>query len=181
MDSFDTLLELEKQCKANARPLPLQRALGQGWQGFGFLLGGHYIVVPLAEVKEVISVPKMTGLPAAVDWFMGMANLRGKVLPVTDLEQFMLGVRQQLTPLSRIIVMDLEQSKVGFVVNQVLGVQRFPEQPKAIQREEEINESFKPYLQGWFENTKHRWMVLSLERLAEAGHFYHVIKELGAE
>lgn len=182
IEPFDTLLELEKQCKNHARPLPLQRDMSQGWQGLGFLLGKDYFVAPLGEIKEVIPVPKLTSLPASAEWFMGLANLRGRVLPVTDLQKFIVGVDQPLTALSRVMVIDFEQSKVGFLVSQVLGVQRFLEQPKAVQtKEDKVQDALKPYLQGFFNNTKHRWAVLSFSQLTGASHFYHVVKELGAK
>lgn len=182
IDPFDTLLDLEKKCKINACPLPLQSELGRSWQGVGFLTGAYHFVAPLGEVKEVIPLSKLSSLPASVDWFMGIANLRGRVLPVTDLQKFMLGTRQSLTPLSRILVMDFEQSSVGFLVTQVLGVQRFLAQPKVVKTEDlDIDDSFKPHVQGIFEGEKQRWTVLSLKKLSEATQFYHVVKELGVQ
>ena len=181
MDPFEVLLDLEKKCKANARPLPLQRELSRGWQGIGYLTGQQYFVSPLSEIKEVIPIPSITALPAAADWFMGVTNLRGRVLPVTDLQKFILGTSQTLTPLSRVLVMEFEQSNVGFVVSQVLGVQRFLGQPAVVKPEElQIEQAFQPYIQGVFEGAKHRWHVLSLKQLSESGQFYHLVKELGA-
>ncbi|HKY23229.1 MAG TPA: chemotaxis protein CheW [Vicinamibacterales bacterium] len=57
-------------------------------------LAGKYLTFALASqeyglavrrVREIITVPPITGVPQVAPWIKGVINLRGKVIPVIDL------------------------------------------------------------------------------------------------
>ena len=50
-----------------------------------FTLGGHRFAVDVAEAREVVVFEAMTPVPLAPSFVLGMANLRGTVMPVVDL------------------------------------------------------------------------------------------------
>lgn len=182
-DPFDVLIEIEQKCKKNARPLPWQKEIGYLWQGIGFLSGERHFAVPLGEIKEVLPIPAITPFPSSTAWFMGVANLRGHLLPVTNLESFMFNQYHEINAASRILVVDFEQTAVGFVVQQVLGVERFlkntlkPNQNESIEKQN--NENTRPlYIKGEFHNIQ-TWTVISLKELSQTAEFYHVIKDAG--
>jgi len=170
---------MERQCRAHAKPIPSQREAGQIWQGIGFLTADKHFLAPLTEIKEVLTVSHITPLPAAAPWFLGVSNLRGQVLPVTDLEAFLFGRQHRLKDSSRILVVDFEKTGVGFLVQQVVGVQRFLNKTMKTMIEDEMTEEVKAHLQGEFVNELSRWYVLSLKNLSQTGQFYHVVKEQG--
>ena len=71
-------------------------ALGGGdvsleeWVGVGFRLGTERFLVPRGEVREVLMVPPaITRVPGAKSWVRGLANVRGHLLPVVDLKEFL--------------------------------------------------------------------------------------------
>lgn len=67
-------------------------------------LGAARYAVDLAEVAEVTTVPPLTRVPGAPRWLAGVANWRGRMLPVVDLRS-LLG--HEVTPLpssARIVV-----------------------------------------------------------------------------
>lgn len=177
LDPFDALLEMDQQYRTYAKPLPSQRSVGQTWQGIGFLSANIHYVAPLDEVKEVLIVPELTSVPGGVEWFRGVVNLRGHLLPVTELEAFMLAVRETnenvsstiigLTPFSRILVVDFEGSLVGFLVQQVLGVQQFIK--------EKINKSTEQYDDGEI-----TWKLLSFHTISQMPLFNHIVKTVVA-
>lgn len=179
-DPFELLIDIERKCKANAKPLPHKQEGGQIWQGIGFVSSNLHFLAPLKEVKEVLTLPAMTALPASADWFMGVASLRGQVLPITDLQCFLQGEKQTITPMSRILVVDFEKTGVGFMVPQVLGVQRFLDKTLQTSIENGIDPNIKEHLQGEFINEVSKWYVLSLKNLSQTGQFYHVVQEAGA-
>src|SRR5947209_8331012 len=76
---------------------------------FGLRLGG---------VGEIIRLPGLTRMPLAPTSLMGLANLRGAVLPVLSLRR-LLGLPDALAnEATRVIVLDGD-APVGFVVDQV--------------------------------------------------------------
>ncbi len=178
MDAFELLQDIEKRCRDNSKPLPQQKAAGKIWQGIGFVASQMNFVAPLNEIIEVMPVPILTTLPGNVAWFRGIANMRGSLLPVTDLEGFILGKPITLSPLSRVLVVDFERTGVGFLVPGVLGVQRFVETNLGPAAKEESE--YAPYVQGQIEEENIKWKVLSLKALSQTAQFYHVIKEMGA-
>jgi purine-binding chemotaxis protein CheW len=69
---------------------------------------------------------QITRVPNAPEYVSGVMNLRGKVIPVIDLRQrFHLGSREQDKD-TRIIVVELKERVVGFVVDAVNEVLRIP-------------------------------------------------------
>lgn len=179
-DPFEVLIDIERKCRNQAKVIPHLEEVGEAWQGVGFIAANKYFLTPLTEVKEVLTTPAITPLPAAAPWFLGVANLRGEVLPVTDLGAFLFGNKQVLTPDTRILIVDFERKGIGFLVQQVLGVQRFLNKNMQTVIEGDIAEEIKTHLQGEFVNEVSRWYVLSLKSLSQTGQFYHVVKEAGA-
>jgi chemotaxis signal transduction protein len=50
-----------------------------------FTLGGHRFAVDVADAREVVVFDAMTPVPLAPSFVLGLANLRGTVMPVVDL------------------------------------------------------------------------------------------------
>ena len=50
-----------------------------------FTLGGHRFAVDVADTREVVVFESITPLPLAPSFVLGLANLRGSVMPVVDL------------------------------------------------------------------------------------------------
>jgi purine-binding chemotaxis protein CheW len=50
-----------------------------------FTLGGHCFAVDVTEAREVVVFDGVTPVPLAPSFVLGLANLRGTVMPVVDL------------------------------------------------------------------------------------------------
>jgi len=71
---FELLFALENRLRA-AR-LDIAAGQTQSWTGLGFRLRQHWLVAPREDVREVITVPKVTRVPGAKPWLLGVANAR---------------------------------------------------------------------------------------------------------
>ena len=81
---------------------------------------------PLASVLEIIRVPETVKVPMAPKSLVGLANLRGSVLPVLDLRQVLAFPQTDYSDATRVVVTDVG-TPVGLVVDrvaQVLNVDR---------------------------------------------------------
>lgn len=87
--AFELLLDIDRRCRLLAADLPSQEARLQRWSGIGFRLGPHWYVAPMGEVAEVLHEPRCTLMPGVKPWVKGVANLRGRLLPVMDLGGFL--------------------------------------------------------------------------------------------
>lgn len=53
---------------------------------FAFMTGNFNLVLPDHQPAEIIVPPRICTVPRTPDWFRGMINLRGNLLPVFDLD-----------------------------------------------------------------------------------------------
>lgn len=72
-----------------------------------FTMGDENYAVPVCEVREVLSVPKVTRIPRMPPYLKGVVNLRGSVVPILDLKlRFGMG-ETAITPATGIIVVEI--------------------------------------------------------------------------
>ena len=57
-------------------------------RGYGVVLGGIRILLPIGVFCEFVSQPKLTSLPNSPNYFLGLMNLRGNLAPVYDINRF---------------------------------------------------------------------------------------------
>ena len=87
-----------------------------------FELGEEFFGVDIAAVESIIKMQPITRMPHAPAFVEGVTNLRGKVLPVIDLRsRFGLDVRET-DKNSRIIVISVNHTEVGMIVDGVSEV-----------------------------------------------------------
>lgn len=91
-----------------------------------FRIGEEEFGVDIIAVKEIIRLMQITMVPRAPEFIEGVINLRGKVIPVVNMRKRF--NKPQHTPDSstRIVVMELDQKIVGFLVDGVSEVLRIP-------------------------------------------------------
>jgi len=91
-----------------------------------FRIGEEEFGVNILQVQEIIRTMEITRVPKAPDFVEGVINLRGKVIPIIDLrKRFGLEVREH-DKHTRIIVIEISNMIVGFVVDAVSEVLRIP-------------------------------------------------------
>lgn len=56
---------------------------------FGFRVGQHHFLIQPKTYSEVMVQPHVYPIPNVPPWFLGVLNLRGNLLPVFDLHQFL--------------------------------------------------------------------------------------------
>ena len=69
----------------------------------------------------------VTKVPNAPHYVEGVVNLRGKIIPVVDIRSRLQLTKKEHDKNTRIIVVELDKSTVGFVVDEVREVLRIPE------------------------------------------------------
>jgi purine-binding chemotaxis protein CheW len=84
-------------------------------------LGSGRFAVALASVAEVGRVPTVTRIPGAPEWLAGVANWRGRLLPVLDLRALLGAERTPLGSAARLLVVVDDGVSAGMVVDGVEG------------------------------------------------------------
>ena len=83
-------------------------------------LGGARYALPMAVVAEVGRPPQLTRVPGLPAWVAGLANWRGRVLPVLDLRPLLGGAALAATH-GRLVVLHVDGVRVGLVTEGVDG------------------------------------------------------------
>lgn len=86
-----------------------------------FCVGKDMFAVPMAPVQEIIRVPDAVRVPLAPDSLAGLANRRGRVLPIISLRHIFAMPERPYDEATRAVVVDLG-SPLGFVVDRVASV-----------------------------------------------------------
>jgi two-component system chemotaxis response regulator CheV len=85
------------------------------------LFGEQLYGINVFKVQEVIRCPELTHVPNSNPVVKGIANMRGRTIPVIDLSMALSGPATDLTESSYIIIADYNRTTQGFLVN---GVER---------------------------------------------------------
>jgi twitching motility protein PilI len=168
---FELLKELEKRSRNVAAASAPDTAVGQEWVGVAFRMGGETFLVARSETREVLGYPAaVTRIPGAKSWVKGLANVRGQLLPMLDLRQFLGSGATTSGRNTRVVVVNHREIPAGLMVDEVLGFRRFAES--------EFNADPPPtvircdtYLAGAFRRGGEVWPVLSLKSLVESQSF----------
>jgi purine-binding chemotaxis protein CheW len=93
-----------------------------------FSLNNQMCGVDTSQVQEIIRCQDIVKVPDMPDFIDGIINLRGKVVPIVNLNmRFELG-ETKITDNTKIIVTNINDILTGFIVNDVTGILRFSEE-----------------------------------------------------
>lgn len=125
---FEVLRELESRAARVGAQVPLDEERKPVMTGIAFRLGHQPLLAPLGEVQEVLECPSFTTVPRAKAWLRGLANVRGRLLPIVDLKTYLGDRATALTDNTRIMVVNYGTLSVGLMVDEVQGQRHFYEE-----------------------------------------------------
>lgn len=82
--------------------------------------------VEINQVKEIVKLVPITPMPRAPSFIEGVVNLRGQILVIIDLAKKLDIESSPHSDKTRIIVVELEDSAMGMIVDEVIEVLRLP-------------------------------------------------------
>jgi twitching motility protein PilI len=173
---FELLKEMELRSRA------AHAGLGSGdvaseWVGVGFRIGEEQFVASRDQVREVLMLPdSMTRVPGAKRWLLGIANLRGHLLPLVDLKLMLGSGRTTLRRTTRVISINHREMPAGLVVDEVLGFRRFTDHEFANEARETIVRCDR-FLAGVYKRGDDAWPVFNLFDLVESNVFLQASAE----
>ncbi len=107
-------------------PMKPAEKTGEVIQLVSFKLDSEEYAIHVLKVIEVIHMSKVTRVPNAPGFVKGVINLRGKVIPIISLRsRFNLG-EVEYAKKTRIMIIDVAGTLMGFIVDAVSEVIRIP-------------------------------------------------------
>ena len=169
-DPFQRLQELETLCVDRAAVLPSLDSRVNEWVGIGFNIGDIELVSRMGEVIEILDLPQYTKIPGVKPWLIGIANVRGSLLPLMDLKGFINDSDLVNKKQCRVLVVRHNGLNTGLVVDGVSGLKYFS-------LDEQTNDlpgmelTLKPYVKNGFRKEEKDWPVFSFHTLIDDERF----------
>ena len=171
--AYALLQDIELRSRTKALGLPQQVEVRRTWSGVGFRLGNVNLLSKLEEVDEILISPEMTKVPSALSWVKGIANIRGMLLPIMDLKEFIDGDAIKAGRKTRIILIKKDELVSGLMVDEVFGMRHFFEEERT-NNVPEVSDNLKKYLQGAFRKGDTHWGIFNMDNLAVDPSFLEV-------
>ena len=167
---FLVLADYEQRSLAHVAGLPEQLDAPGLWRGVAYRVGSHRLASGFDEVVEILPMPAVTPVPGAQPWMLGVANVRGTLLPVVDLKQFLEGERTVVHDGQRMLVVRQSGGNVAVLIDELFGQRTFNDSHRA----EMAGENEGRY--GHFVNQVYRladtsWAVFSMQTLTRTPEF----------
>lgn len=172
MQPFDLLISIAQRSKHNAAQLPQQVESTTYWRGVGFFLAGQRLVVEMNDVREILQPPKLTKVPGVRSWVLGVANVRGRLVPIMDLAG-LVGMPTRANWRSRrVLIVEKENYLCGLLVDAVLGMQQFSAESQS--SESDLASELSKFSTYSYEKDNQIWSVFEIDKLIAAPEFLQV-------
>lgn len=170
---FELLRQLDRLGRGHKAELPSREDHAVYWTGVGFRLGGQHFVSSMGEISELLKYPDLAPVPRTRPWLRGVANVRGNLLPVMDLNHYLGGSMTSMTRATRVLVVEVSGMVSGLLVDEVFGMRQFPDTERSV-AVDGVEERIAPYITGQFNSDGERWFTFSMKALVENPLFLQV-------
>lgn len=169
LSAYHYLCDLDQRCQARNVGLP-QLSASEGWRGLGYRVGNHQLLSSYDDIAEILTLPETTTVPGGQGWLLGLANIRGNLLPVVDLKLFLEGERTVLREDQRMLIVRQPGGDVAVLIDGLFGQRIFGEQ-QAIDPTEVGEGRYGHFIQRAFHADGETWGVFDLSRLVRTPEF----------
>lgn len=171
---FDFLQDIDQRCRINGKGLPVGTQVVDDWIGIGFKLLGKRLIAQMNEIAEILPPPSTIRVPGVQGWVKGLANVRGTLMPVLDMNAFLKAPFIESASERRILVINKQNVVAGLLVEEVFGLRRFKPDMKVDEMSSDVG-VLEPYIDGSFTDDQARWNIFSIEKLVEHDQFLKVV------
>jgi twitching motility protein PilI len=172
---FELLDDYERRSLDHVVGLPEQLDAPGLWRGVGYRIGHKRLASGFNEVVEILPMPQVTPVPGAQPWLLGVANIRGNLLPIVDLKQFLEGERTVLHEGQRVLVVRQPGGDVAVTIDELYGQRSFNEaqqQPSETLAQSVLAEGrYAHFIDRAYTLAGDSWGIFSLEKLARTPEF----------
>lgn len=169
-DPFWILGDYERRSLEHVAGLPEQLDAPGLWRGVGYRIGQARLASGFDEVVEILPLPQVTPVPGAQPWMLGVANVRGNLLPIVDLKQFLEGERTVLHEGQRVLIVRQPGGDVAVTIDELFGQRSFVEE-QLIDREPLAQGRYAHFIDRAYRLADVSWGIFSLDRLARTPEF----------
>ncbi|TAL73150.1 MAG: chemotaxis protein CheW [Rhodanobacter sp.] len=166
---FEVLARYERLSLAHASDTRNDLDAPGLWRGIGYRVGTRMLASEIGEINELLALPPLAMIPGAQPWLLGIANVRGNLMPVIDFGRYLFGERTPVTDRTRLLVVRQSGGHAALLVDEVFGQRTVdaeqwrgatPEDDERLSRFADRQVAGEPPM-----------AILSMERLVQAADF----------
>lgn len=167
---YEMLADFEQRSLAHVVGAQQQADAPGVWRGIGFRIGPRHLLGAIGDVIEILAVPSLTPVPGTKRWLLGVANVRGNLIPVVDMSTFVDGVAAQLSESSRLLLVRQQAGSVGLLVDEVFG-QRTVASEQVGAADEQADPAIARYVRERVQSGSFDWGLFNLSTLVRSVEF----------
>lgn len=162
---FDVLLRLDQRSRERTPVKDTGAQLSEIRGRLALRLASWNLLFSMDDVAEIIPVPRViTRVPGVKRWLLGIANLRGKVISVSDLRDFLIDRPTTRLPGSQIVVLRSAEWDYGLLVDEIIGMRHFGPQHR-LPSLETLEANLRPYVIEVFLHENLHWLAFDTVKL----------------
>lgn len=165
---LELLRDYEQRSLAHVAGSPLLAGGREGWRGLSYRIGQHDLVSSFDEVVEILGVPALTPIPGSQPWLLGLANVRGNLLPVADLKLFLEGQRSVAGERQRMLVLRQPGGDVAILIDELYGQRSFEDGQRM---DANVEGRYRHFVDRAYDQDGRTWSVFSLDLLSRTPEF----------
>ncbi len=166
--SLDKLLAVLEETVSEEDDDHLEQVVEVGSRHLVFDLDGAPYAVPITNIREVLRPNRMTTIPGGPRWLQGVANVRGDIVSIVDLQLFF-GMNSSTDTSRGLLIAQSNDAQltVGLLVTSIVGIRRL--QPgRALDTDHFGSQAVIEYLDGIAEHDQRIIPILRLDQLVRA-------------
>ncbi len=171
---YEILNEIERRSLESGAELPKEEKHKAAWNGVAFVLDHNLLLAPLNDVQEVLDCPPLTMVPRTKVWLRGIANVRGRLLPVIDLNAYLGGDATPLRGNNRILIVQYGVLSAGLLVDDVLGQRHFLDEDSCQLPTHEAGGVMDYVRPSAYHRDGDIWLVFDMRKLVSSPRFLQV-------
>ena len=161
---FDILLQLDQRIRARIPVAAVSAQLSEIRGRLAVRLSSWNLLFSMDDVAEIVPLPRITRVPGVKRWLLGIADLRGKVISVSDLRDFLTERPTTQLPSSQAVVVRAGDWDYGLLVDEVIGMRHFGPQQR-LATLDSIEAGLRPYVAEAFVNDGQSWLAFDAAKL----------------
>ncbi|NJD52101.1 MAG: chemotaxis protein CheW [Candidatus Methanoperedens sp.] len=161
---------------AQIQPQDAKAKSGDELQLVVFNIGTEEFGVEIMNVQEIIRMTNITKIPQASGYVKGIINLRGRIIVVINLNVIMGMESKENNENTRIIVADIGEIVMGFIVDAVSEVIRLPESSVEPAPAVIANKIGTEYVRGVGKMEDRLLILLNLDKILSANELHNINK-----
>jgi twitching motility protein PilI len=168
--AFDLLADYQRMSLAHEAGEPERIETPGLWRGIGFRISARIFASRIDEIDELLRPQPLTPVPGTQPWLLGIANVRGNLVPVVDLGGFLFDSPTSVNERCRLLVVRQQGSLVGLLVDEVVGQRNLGDEQRDV-AEAEDDECVMRFVNEVVMLEEERIGLFSMRRLARAPDF----------